>query len=152
MGHKQLIVVALLLLTPLAYGQIPQVSGIVRGTICCTSTGNCPTGSVGVPGVEVEMNCTGVSGGVETLGQGITNSAGIFSVPINITITLEAPIFTGAPPPCNVVANLPLSPTACPLFNSINGTVTGAPVFRGMGVYSARFEFYVPEFGIVTID
>ncbi|KAL1534444.1 hypothetical protein AAHA92_30619 [Salvia divinorum] len=95
MGYKQspgLIVVALLLSTPLAYGQLQNNKGIVRGRICCTSTGNCSPRSIAVPGLEMKLNCTDAFGREETLGQGITDSGGRFSVPINTTVYLVAPL------------------------------------------------------------
>ena len=43
MGYNEIVVMALLLLTPLAYGQ-PLNYGIISGQICCASSGNCPLG------------------------------------------------------------------------------------------------------------
>ncbi|XP_047966329.1 uncharacterized protein LOC125210785 [Salvia hispanica] len=86
MGYKQSpasIAVALLLLataTPLAYGQLQETTGFVTGKICCTSSGNCPPGSVGIPGVVVRLNCTTIFGGMVTLAQGVTNSTGVFNL------------------------------------------------------------------------
>ncbi|XP_042006156.1 uncharacterized protein LOC121754938 [Salvia splendens] len=129
MGYKQypaliviVIVVALLLSTPLAYG-VPVVdNAIISGKICCTSNGNCAPRSVGVRSVTVNLNCMTHSGELETLGQGITNATGEFIIQVNGSV---GPIFPGDVPPCNVFVNLPLNFTVCPILSTTTGIISG---------------------------
>ncbi|KAL1534452.1 hypothetical protein AAHA92_30627 [Salvia divinorum] len=131
MGYKQspaLIVAALLLLavaTPLAYGH--QVNnGILDARICCTSTGNCAPGSVGIPGVRAIMNCTTLFGNVVTLAEGVSCSTGNFKLGLNNVLGSLAPIVSGILP-CGVFVNLPLNSTVCPILSTVDGVLVGVP-------------------------
>ncbi|XP_042006221.1 uncharacterized protein LOC121755002 [Salvia splendens] len=157
MGYNQ-IVVALLLLataTPLAYGLIPSLPGLipnlpvpipnlpglisnllglinaanVTGRICCTPTGNCDNGSVGIPGVAVNLNCTTPSGSVMTLARGITRLDGTFALlvnNINNLLGLQLGGITRLLPQCRVVVSLPLNSTVCPVLSTGTLALTGA--------------------------
>lgn len=89
-----LIAAALLLLATATHGQLLNNS-IISGKICCTSSGNCPPGSVGVPGVRARLNCTTISDGVVTLGQGVTGPTGLLTLRLNNILRLLGPIVTG---------------------------------------------------------
>lgn len=122
-----IVAVALLIaaVTPIAYG---QGLGALRinGIICCTSTGNCPPGSVGVPGVRVGLNCTTLLGSVVTLAQNVTTATGVFSLNVNSLLGRLGSIIGGILP-CGVFVNLPLNNTICPIFNTANGVLAGVP-------------------------
>ncbi|KAL1534447.1 hypothetical protein AAHA92_30622 [Salvia divinorum] len=167
MGYKQspaLIVAALLLLTPLAYGQIiPPIpslpglgSGNFIGTLCCTPTGNCPPGSIGVPDVTVNLNCTNLLTGAQSIFQGATNTAGVF----NITVPKLPIVGGGLIPPlgsllsCAVVINLPLDAAVCPVLSNVTGIATGIPTLVNIirnSLLGPILVFGFQVFRIVTI-
>ncbi|KAL1534451.1 hypothetical protein AAHA92_30626 [Salvia divinorum] len=131
MGYKQsptLIVAALLLLataTPLAYGQQTN-NGILSARICCTSTGNCPPGSVGIPGVRASLNCTTLFGNVVTLAQGVTGANGVLNLGLNNILGVLGSLLSGILP-CGVFVNLPLNSTICPILSTVDGVLVGIP-------------------------
>ncbi|KAL1534450.1 hypothetical protein AAHA92_30625 [Salvia divinorum] len=131
MGYKQspaLIVAALLLLataTPLAHGQQTN-SGILTARICCTSTGNCPPGSVGIPGVRASLNCTTLLGNVVMLAEGVSCFTGNFKLGLNNALGSLGSLASGILP-CGVFVNLPLNSTVCPILSTVDGVLVGVP-------------------------
>ncbi|KAL9154887.1 hypothetical protein ABFS82_10G146900 [Erythranthe guttata] len=65
---------------PLADGQVVTLLPIrpIGGSLCCTTTGNCPGGQP-IPGVTVNVTCNilALGGGSQVIGRGTTNVNGI---------------------------------------------------------------------------
>ena len=138
MGYNQIVVMALLLLTPLAYGQLPGISpdlipsvANVTGRICCTPTGNCANGSVGVPGVAVDLNCTTVLRSVVTLARAVTGLNGTVVILVNNVLGAAGLPRAGQIAQCNVVSRLPLNATVCPILATSEGVLTSALTIAG---------------------
>ncbi|KAL1534449.1 hypothetical protein AAHA92_30624 [Salvia divinorum] len=171
MGYKQsptLIVAALLLLTPLAYGLLPGLlpglpgllpglpglgtgTGTFTGKLCCTPTGNCPPGSIGIPDVTVNLNCTNILTGVQTIFQGVTNTVGVFNITLP-NLPVLPPL--GSLLSCAVVINLPLDTTVCPILNNVTGILTGLPTLVNTilnGLLGPVLVFVFQVLQIVTI-
>ena len=136
MGYNQ-IVVALLLLataTPLAYAILPGLNPAVAnitGRICCTPTGNCENGSVGGPGVEVDLNCTTVLRSVVTLARAVTGLNGTVVILVNNVLGAAGLPRAGQIAQCNVVSRLPLNATVCPILATSEGVLTSALTIAG---------------------
>ncbi|KAL1534448.1 hypothetical protein AAHA92_30623 [Salvia divinorum] len=145
MGYKQspsLIMAALLLWTPLAYGQLmPDIPlDIVSGRICCTSTGNCALGSVGIPGGRVSLNYATLLGTLVSAAQGAISPTGDFNFNLRRNITPGLFGSVNGILPYKVVVNLPLNSTVCPILNTVNGTLIGVPIPQ-FAVSNAVFGF-----------
>ena len=160
MGYNQ-IVVALLLLataTPLAYAILPGLNPAVAnitGRICCTPTGNCENGSVGGPGVEVDLNCTTVLRSVVRLGRAVTGLNGTFVMLVNNILGAAGLPRAGQITQCNVVARLPLNATVCPILGATQGILTAALTVVGTlvdVVLGLVVNIIALPFRIVNID
>lgn len=81
------------------FNGIPISAVSVAGIVTCTLPGTLPTGPP-IVGVNVTISC---DGGLTTLGQGVTNSLGIFQIVVRI---LNTPLLTN-PTTCKAFIKLP---------------------------------------------
>ena len=154
MGYNEspaLIVVALLLFSPLAYSQLLN-NGVINGQLCCTANGNCSPGSEGIPGVMLGLNCSTLLSRVGPVVQGVTGLNGGLNLTVPFFSTTIGPVIDGFVP-CNIIVNLPLNSTVCPILSTTTGTLTSPiSLVRTLvnGVLGLTGVFAMEAFQVVT--